>query len=320
MDQKILEVKSLEAIFNTSKGTFPAVDSISFNIKKGEIVALVGESGSGKSVTARSIMGLIELPGKISKGEILFEQENLVEKKEKELLKLQGNDISMIFQDPLSSLNPVLKIGDQIIEGMLNHKKFTRAVAKKRAIDLLKEVGIPNAERTYNMYPHSLSGGMRQRVMISIALACNPKLLIADEPTTALDVTIQAQILHLMKKIIKNNETSILIITHDMGVVAEIADRVLVMYAGQIIEENEVDELFNNPKHPYTKGLLNSIPNFESNSEELNSIKGNVPAPYDLPKGCSFNPRCEYALDKCFKIDPPTISNGDGKVKCWFYP
>ncbi|MDE1455169.1 ABC transporter ATP-binding protein, partial [Bacillus paralicheniformis] len=289
----LLEVNDLKTYFFRKKQPIPAVDGVDFSIKKGETVALVGESGSGKSITSLSIMGLVEgSGGKIMNGSIKLEGRDLVTYKEQDLCKIRGNEISMIFQEPMTSLNPVLTIGEQITEVLIYHKKLSKKEAAKKAVELLKLVGFSRAGELMKEYPHRLSGGMRQRVMIAIALSCNPKLLIADEPTTALDVTIQAQVLELMKDLCDKFDTSILLITHDLGVVSEIADRVIVMYCGQVVENATVDELFDEPLHPYTKGLLNSIPVIEGSIEKLTAIKGNVPTPDNLPAGCRFAPRC----------------------------
>ncbi|WP_088052535.1 ABC transporter ATP-binding protein [Virgibacillus dakarensis] len=320
MSDILLDIQNLKTSFYSQKGEIPSVNGVSFTIKKGETVALVGESGSGKSVTSLSIMRLLESPGRVKSGGILFEGKDLLGIPESEMLKIRGNDISMIFQEPLSSLNPVFTVGNQVNESILAHQNISKKEAKARTIMQLGKVGIPNPEKVFNMYPHSLSGGMRQRVMIAMALSCNPKLLIADEPTTALDVTIQAQILKLMKALIKEYDTSILMITHDIGVVAEIADRVLVMYAGKLVEEGDVYSIFKNPKHPYTKGLLNSTPNINLVTDKLESIKGTVPPPNQLPSGCAFHPRCEFATEECKTHEPPMFHIDENYlVKCWLH-
>lgn len=317
---KILEVVELKTYFYTDNGVVPSVDGVSFTIEKGQTTAIVGESGCGKSVTSYSIMRLVDLPGKIVDGQINFEGKDLTKLSEKEMRSIRGNDISMIFQEPLTSLNPVVRIGKQLDETLILHQKLNKQTAKQRSIEMLKNVGIPRAEQIYDSYPHQLSGGMRQRVMIAMALACHPKLLIADEPTTALDVTIQAQILKLMKKLRDDYNTSILLITHDLGVVAEIADKVIVMYSGQVVEEADVYSLFNHPKHPYTKGLLNSTLHLDDEKEELDPIKGNVPSPANRPDGCYFSPRCPFATDICRQARPELKSYGDtNKVRCWLY-
>jgi len=318
---RILEVNNLQTHFGTDEGVVKAVDGVSFHINRGETLAVVGESGSGKSVTSLSIMRLIATPpGRIAGGEMLFEGQDLVKKSESEMRKIRGNDISMIFQEPMTSLNPVYTVGDQIAEAIQLHQNKRRKQAMKLAAEMLDLVGIPEpGKRIYN-YPHQMSGGMRQRVMIAMALSCGPKLLIADEPTTALDVTIQAQILDLMRKLQREIGMSILFITHDLGVVAEIADRVVVMYAGRAVEEGDVNEIFANPQMPYTLGLMNSIPRVDKAAEHqvrLEAIPGNVPNPLYLPQGCSFHPRCRFMKDKCKEAVPPLEDTGGGHmVRC----
>ena len=318
----LLEVKNLKTYFKREKFNIPAVDGVDLKVHKGETVALVGESGSGKSITSLSIMRLIPSPpGKIVDGEVLFGGKDLVKLTENEMCQIRGNEISMIFQEPMTSLNPVLTIGEQIIEVLMYHQKMTKREARNRAIEMLELVGFSRAKAIIDDYPHRLSGGMRQRVMIAIAMSCNPKLLIADEPTTALDVTIQAQILDLMKDLSNKSDTSILIITHDLGVVSEVADRVVVMYCGQVVEEASVDDLFENPLHPYTIGLIGSIPSIEGDEQErLYSIKGTVPPPEHFPEGCRFAPRCPHAFDRCF-ADAPTLSpqKGTRSVRCFLH-
>lgn len=319
-DIPLLEVKNLKTYIPTSKGEIKPVGGVSFSIKKGEIVALVGESGSGKSVSSLSIMGLNSSSIQYKpESEILFEGKNLLKLKERDMRKIRGNDISMIFQDPMFSLNPVHPIGRQIAETIVLHKKVKYKEAEKTALDLLIKVGIPDPERRLKNYPHQMSGGMRQRVMIAMALACNPKLLIADEPTTALDVTIQAQILTLLRNLQQEFGVSILLITHDLGVVAEIADRVLVMYCGKIVEEGTVEEIFEHPMHPYTKGLMASVPElYGPTRERLETIPGTVPNPLELPSGCNFVNRCEYALERCRQEEPSLIQHKLGNpVSCW---
>jgi oligopeptide transport system ATP-binding protein len=305
--EKLLEVKDLEVSFQTYAGEVKAVRGVNFDLYKGETLAIVGESGSGKSVTSQTIMKLIPMPpGKISNGQILFDGEDLVPKTNKEMEKIRGKDIGMIFQDPMTSLNPTMKVGMQIMEVLIKHQNTSKGNAKDRAIELLRLVGIPSPEKRVNQYPHEFSGGMRQRAMIAIALASNPKLLIADEPTTALDVTIQAQILELMKDLQKKMETSIIFITHDLGVVANVADRVAVMYAGKIVETGTVDEIFYNPKHPYTWGLLSSMPSLDSDEKaELMAIPGSPPDLTNPPKGDAFAPRNRYAMKIDFEKEPP---------------
>lgn len=315
----LLEVNDLKTYFYTTNGIVPSVDGVSFSLESGQTTALVGESGCGKSVTSFSIMQLVNAPGKIVGGEILYKGEDLTKLSDREMRKIRGNEISMIFQEPLTSLNPILKIGEQLDEILLLHQTKSKKEAKNSSIDMLKKVGIPRAEHVYNMHPHELSGGMRQRVMIAMALSCNPSLLIADEPTTALDVTIQAQILRLMKNLKLEFETSILLITHDLGVVAELADKVIVMYAGQVVEEADVMSLYADPKHPYTQGLIQSTPKIDSEMDVLTSIQGNVPTPNNKPTGCYFHPRCPFAMDVCkSKMPELTINEKTGnKVRCW---
>jgi len=317
---KLLEVRNLKAHFPTSRGKVNAINHVSFSINKGEIVALVGESGSGKSVTALSIMGLNAPTIKYEKESVIsFKGNNLLEMKKKQMKKIRGNEISMIFQDPLSSLNPLHPIGRQIAEPIQLHQGISYKEAQHTVIQLLNKVGIPDPESRLRDYPHQLSGGMRQRIMIAMALACNPSLLIADEPTTALDVTIQAQILNVMRGLQKETGVSILLITHDLGVVAEMADRVLVMYCGEIVEEGDVYSIFQNPQHPYTKGLLASVPKLRGDSEKrLNAIPGAVPNPLELPKGCNFYERCSFATAEC-RVHSPSLTEGKAnhKVACF---
>ena len=292
---------------------------MSFDIKKGEIVGLVGESGCGKSVTSLSIMQLLkDTPGKVTNGEIIFQGRNLLDASKKEMLDIRGDKMSMIFQEPMSSLNPSMRIDKQMIEGIRLHTPLTKAEARKKAADILSQVGIPDPQRVLKNYPHQLSGGMSQRVMIAMAMSCEPDLLIADEPTTALDVTIQAQILELMKKIQQDKGMSILLITHDLGVVAEMCSRVIVMYAGKIVEEAPVEILFANPTHPYTQGLIASVPKLGSGVKVLPSIPGSVPDLSAMPKGCRFAPRCKYATEKCHQEQPELLSVGEKqKCRCW---
>lgn len=309
----LLEVKDLGIRFKGRQGYVNAVEHLDFTVKKGELLALVGESGCGKSVTSLAIMGLIQRPGEVFAGEILLDGVDLLKLPPKEKRKLRGTKLSMIFQDPLTSLNPLFTIGNQISEQFLTHiPGCTRAQAKEKSIEMIKKTGIPRPEEVYKSYPHELSGGMRQRVMIAIALCCNPGLLIADEPTTALDVTIQAQILHLMKELIREFDTSILFITHDLGVVAEMADRVMVMYTGQIVESADVYSLFHHPNHLYTKGLLNSTIRVQDEAGELEPITGTVPGLANLPCGCRFHPRCGEAAEACKAAIPPLVPVGEG--------
>ncbi len=321
-NKEIIDVKNLEISFKTEKGILKAVDDVSFSIQKGELVGLVGESGCGKSVTAESILRLHNPLTTKYEGEINFKNVNLSKLTKKELRKIRGNEISMIFQDPMSSLNPVFIIGDQIMEVITIHQKVNKARAREIAIEMLKLTGIPSPEKRINEYPHELSGGMRQRVMIALALSCKPSLLIADEPTTALDVTIQAQILELINSLRRELEMSVLMITHDLSVVAETCSRVIVMYLGQIIEEANVPDLFNSPRHPYTKGLLKSVPDIEGNrTEKLHVIKGMVPSLDNKPTGCRFAPRCDFATDICHKKVPllEEIKENGHRVRCWHH-
>jgi oligopeptide/dipeptide ABC transporter ATP-binding protein len=299
MEETILDVNVLRTYFYGDEGTVPAVDGLSFKLHQGETLAIVGESGCGKSVTGLSILNLVNAPGRIIGGKVMFNGENLLEKSHGEMRSLRGKDISMIFQEPTTSLNPVIKIGKQIEETIRFHTNVSGSEARKTALKLLDDVGIPASKSTLNSYPHQLSGGMCQRVMIALALALNPKIIIADEPTTALDVTIQAQILRLLMDLKKNTGASIILITHDMGVVAQMAENVMVMYAGQAVEYASVGVLFKRPRHPYTIGLLNSIPRLSSKGERLKSIEGMVPGVKDYPTGCRFSPRCSYATQEC---------------------
>lgn len=316
----LLEVKNLKTNFKLKNGVVHAVDDMSFSLDKGEILAIVGESGSGKSVTSLSIMGLLQEPGEVAGGEILYKEKDLLKMREKELQKIRGDQISMIFQEPMTSLNPVYRIGDQIVESIMTHMKLSKKEAYERAIKMLKTVGIPSPEERAQDYPHQMSGGMRQRVMIAMALSCNPELLIADEPTTALDVTIQAQILDLIYGLREKLNMAVLLITHDLGVVAEAADRVIVMYCGKIMESADVKSLFANPMHPYTLGLLNSIPKIDDDSgERLYMIRGMVPNPLHMPAGCPFSDRCERCMERCTR-EMPQLKSFDGhKVRCFLY-
>ena len=305
--ENILEVRGLKTYFHTEEGIVKAVDNLNFDLKKNEVLAIVGESGCGKSMTSLSILNLIEHPGKIEAGSITYMDKDLVKLSNKEMNKIRGKEISMIFQEPMTSLNPVFTIGHQIYESLKYHQHLDKKEGYQKALEMLKMVGIPDSEKVINDYPHQLSGGMRQRAMIAMALACNPKILIADEPTTALDVTIQAQILKLMRSLQEETGTSIIMITHDLGVVAHIASRVMVMYAGQTVEIADVKELFKDYMHPYTEGLLKSVPSLIDDKEELFNIKGSVPSAKDYPKGCRFAPRCEKACAKCFEQMPELI-------------
>jgi len=319
MDNNILEVKNLHTSFYTTAGEVKAVNGLNFSVKKGSTLGIVGESGSGKSVTMLSIVKLLGTNGKVKEGSILFDGEELVGKKDSCMQNLRGNRIGMIFQDPMTSLNPVLTVGYQICESLIKHKNMSKSEAEKKAVSLLSEVGIPDPENRLNNYPHEFSGGMRQRVMIAIAIACNPQLLIADEPTTALDVTIQAQILDLMKKLQRDLNTSIIIITHDLGVVADIADEIMVMYGGNMVEKGKTRDIFYNPKHPYTKGLLKSVPNPDNLvKERLIPIEGQPPDLLNLPKGCPFSPRCPNTMKICLMRNPNLMEFDNGHAsRCW---
>ena len=317
----LLEVTNLKTHFPTRAGLVRAVDGVSFYLDGGELLGLVGESGCGKSITALSIMRLVAPPGKIVAGEIVFDGKNLLTLSDSEMRQIRGDDIAMIFQDPMTSLNPVYAVGEQIAEALRLHRKLNRKAARDAAIEAMREVAIPDPARRADDYPHQLSGGMRQRVMIAMALACDPKLLIADEPTTALDVTIQAQILELLDNLRKTRELAVLLITHDLGVVAEVADRVAVMYTGKIVEEAPVAELFARPRHPYTEGLLRSVPKLSAEhvakKERLETIEGVVPNPTELPPGCHFAPRCQHRMPRCEEGEIPLYHlEGGVKVRC----
>jgi len=320
----LLEVNDLRTHFPTRAGLVRAVEGVSFYLDRGELLGLVGESGCGKSMTALSVMRLVAPPGKIVSGEILFDGKDLLKLSDAEMRQMRGDDIAMIFQDPMTSLNPVYTVGEQIAEALRLHRKLSRKEARQATIEAMREVAIPDPARRVNDYPHQLSGGMRQRVMIAMALACNPKLLIADEPTTALDVTIQAQILELLDDLRKQRDLAVLLITHDLGVVAEVADRVAVMYTGRIVEESPVEELFARPKHPYTEGLLRSVPKLTGEDvikkERLETIEGVVPSPTDLPPGCHFAPRCPHRMPRCTEEDIPLYQlDGGVQVRCVLY-
>ncbi|MBB6450612.1 peptide/nickel transport system ATP-binding protein [Geomicrobium halophilum] len=320
-EDTVLDVRHLKTSFFSKKTELPVVDDVSFSVKKGETLAIVGESGSGKSMTSLSIMRLVPSPnGKIVGGEVFFNGKDLVQQNDKTMYKVRGNDISMIFQEPMTSLNPVYTIGEQIREQLIYHQKISKREAHQIGIEMLQTVGFSRANDIMKDYPHRLSGGMRQRVMIAMALSNNPKLLIADEPTTALDVTVQAQILDLMRKLSKEYDSAIILITHDLGVVAELAERVVVMYGGQVVEEASIEDIFDDPLHPYTEGLLNSIPKIEGTQERLDSIPGTVPTPDNLPVGCNFVTRCPYAMEIC-KQEEPTLIDKDSsrKVRCYLH-
>lgn len=317
--ENILEIKDLYTSFLTPAGEVKAVNGVSLNVEKGKVLGVVGESGSGKSVTMLSVLKLLGTMGKIKSGSIIFDGEDLVTKDERYMRNIRGNRIGMIFQDPMTSLNPVLTVGYQLREPLITHKNMSKDEAQKRAVEMLEAVGIPDPASRLESYPHEFSGGMRQRVMIAMAICCNPELIIADEPTTALDVTIQAQILDLMKKLRKNLSTSIIIITHDLGIVADIADEIAVMYAGNVVEKGLCEDVFYNPKHPYTLGLLQSVPNPDKMTKErLVPIKGYPPDLLNLPQGCPFSARCSHAMKICLKANPKFQDIGNGHcVRCW---
>jgi oligopeptide/dipeptide ABC transporter ATP-binding protein len=321
MSEIVLEVRNLKTYFHTDEGVVPAVDGVDFTLKKGKTLCVVGESGCGKSVTAYTVMRLIPMPpGKVESGEILYKGKNLVKLTENEMRDIRGNEIAMIFQEPMTSLNPVYTIGNQIVEAIVLHQKVNSKEARQRAIKMLTKVGIPDAEMRIDEYPHQMSGGMKQRVMIAMALSCNPEVLIADEPTTALDVTIQAQILDLLQQLQSTEGMSILLITHDLAVVAEVADEVLVMYASKVVEKAGVVEVFQNPKHPYTQGLIKAIPQLGNRVDRLNEIPGQVPKPQNYPEGCHFADRCPQVMDICSQKDPGmTEVSTDHFASCFLY-
>ena len=315
----LLTVQDLQVQFQTKKVVNTAVDGIGFSVEKGEILGIVGESGCGKSVTSLSILRLLGTNSMISQGSIKLEGRELLSLSEDEMCKIRGNEIAMIFQDPMTALNPTMSIGEQLMEPLMIHQGYKKKDAWKEAVEVLKKVGIAAPEKRMKEYPHQLSGGMRQRVMIAMAVSCAPRLLIADEPTTALDVTIQAQILELMLELRQKMNTAIILITHDMGVVAETADNILVLYAGKVVEYGSVKEIFNNPRHPYTRGLLNSIPPLEEDVDELNTIEGTVPGPGQMPAGCRFSPRCPLASERCSSCQPGLYKAGNSMVSCFQY-
>jgi oligopeptide/dipeptide ABC transporter ATP-binding protein len=318
-DDVLLDVRDLKTYFHVLDGTVPAVDGVSFHVKRGKSLGIVGESGSGKSVTAMTTMRLIDIPpGEIAGGEIWFDGREILSMPMEDMRKIRGNDMAMIFQEPLTSLNPVFTVGDQIAEQVERHKKVGKKAAWDRAIESLQLVGIPSPERRVKQYPHEMSGGMRQRVMIAMALSCEPKLLIADEPTTALDVTIQAQILELLKSIQERTDSALVLITHDLGVIAEMVDDVVVMYAGQVVEQGKVDEVLVTPRAPYTMGLLESIPTVHKRGGKLSAIKGTVPNPFNMPPACRFQPRCPYAWDVCHEVAPDLflVGNSGRRARC----
>ena len=312
----LLDVKELSVHFGDKKTPFKAVDRISYQVAQGEVLGIVGESGSGKSVSSLAIMGLIDHPGRVSAESLQFENTNLLTLESKAKRQLIGADVSMIFQDPMTSFNPAYTVGFQIMEALKTHEGGTKKARKDRTLELLRLVGIPDPESRIDVYPHQLSGGMSQRVMIAMAIACRPKLLIADEPTTALDVTIQAQIMELLLELQKKECMSLILITHDLALVAEAADRIIVMYAGQIVEEGSAKDIFREPKHPYTQALLRSLPEFAEGKSRLASLQGVVPGKYDRPTGCLLNPRCPYATEYCRQVEPQLHHIGSRKVKC----
>lgn len=314
---RLLEVNNLRVEFPTRRGTLVAVDDISLHIDAGEVLGMVGKSGAGKSMTGSAIIGLLEPPGRIAAGEILLEGRRIDNLPYNEMRKIRGREIGAIFQDPLTSLNPLYRVGDQLVETILTHLPMTLADAKARAVKLLEDVGIPSAAERITQYPHQFSGGMRQRVVIALALAAEPKLIIADEPTTALDVSIQAQIIALLKKLCREKGTAVMLVTHDMGVIAETADRVAVMYAGRIAEIGPVQDVIKQPHHPYTIGLMGAIPNMGQDVERLTQIDGAMPRLNAIPKGCAFNPRCPKTIDRCFQERPDPMPAGKSMAACW---
>lgn len=316
----VLDIRNLKSHFFTAKGEVPAVDGVTIQVPPGKIIGIVGESGCGKSMTAMSVMGLLRYPGRVVKGSITLDGRDITHLSPRELAKVRGNEISMIFQEPMTSLNPVYPVGRQVREAILQHQKISKEEARKRVLEIFQAVGIPEPEKRYNSYPHQLSGGLRQRVMIGMAMVCRPKVMIADEPTTALDVTIEAQILQLMKKLCREQGTSIILITHNMGVVAEICDYVYVMYAGKVMEQAETFELFEHTEHPYTAGLLKSIPRLDEKVDRLYTIEGVVPNLLHLPAGCNFCTRCKEASERCFMEKPCLYQTRDGHgVRCFKY-
>ena len=320
VDDLLLDVRDLRTYFHVMDGTVKAVDGCSFSIPRGQTLGVVGESGCGKSVTALSVMRLLDIPpAEVASGEIIFEGRDLLKLSEDEMRDVRGNDIAMIFQEPMTSLNPVFTVGDQISEAVIQHQKLSKKAAWDKSVEALKAVGINNPERRVKQYPHEMSGGMRQRVMIAMALSCDPKLLIADEPTTALDVTIQAQILELIRTVQDETGAALMLITHDLGVVAETVHDIVVMYAGRVVERGTVDEVLLSPRHPYTEGLIRSIPSRGMRGQLLNVIKGTVPNPFNMPDGCNFAPRCPYAFEPCPTLDPRIEEADPPEVACWLY-
>ena len=318
-ESSLLEVRNLRVDFPTRRGTLVAVDDVSFEIKAGEVLGVVGESGAGKSLTGAAIIGLLEPPGRISEGEVRLAGKRIDNLSQEQIRQIRGREIGMVFQDPLTSLNPLFRIGEQLIETLQTHADLDEKSARKQAIDWLAEVGIPSPEVRIDQYPHQFSGGMRQRVVIALALCANPKLIIADEPTTALDVSIQAQIISLLKRLCREHGTAVMLITHDMGVIAETADRVAVMYAGRLVEIGEARKVIQNAKHPYTLGLMGSIPTIGDTEEDLRQIQGSMPRLAEIPEGCAFNPRCPNVRDRCRKNRPELQSVHESSVACWLF-
>jgi len=317
MTEPLLQVHNLRVEFPTRRGTLVAVDDVSFHIDPGEVLGVVGESGAGKSMTGSAVIGLLEPPGRIASGQILLEGKRIDNLSQDRLQQIRGRRIGAIFQDPLTSLNPLYTVGRQLVETILTHTDMTRGEARRHALNMLKEVGIPAAENRIDSYPHQFSGGMRQRVVIALALCTNPRLIIADEPTTALDVSIQAQIIALLRRLCRDHGTSVMLVTHDMGVIAEIADRVAVMYAGRVVEIGSVRDVIKAPHHPYTEGLMGSIPTVGHHVERLTQIDGSMPRLTDIPPGCAFHPRCKYAFDRCHRERPDLENKGGSHSACW---
>jgi len=318
-ESNLLEVRNLRVDFPTRRGTLIAVDDVSFEIKAGEVLGVVGESGAGKSLTGAAIIGLLEPPGRISGGEVRLAGKRIDNLAQEQIRQIRGREIGMVFQDPLTSLNPLFRVGEQLIETLQTHADLDEKSARKQAIDWLAEVGIPSPEVRIDQYPHQFSGGMRQRVVIALALCANPKLIIADEPTTALDVSIQAQIISVLKRLCREHGTAVMLITHDMGVIAETADRVAVMYAGRLVEIGEARKVIQNAKHPYTLGLMGSIPTIGDTEEELRQIHGSMPRLAEIPEGCAFNPRCPNVSDRCRKNRPELQPVDESSVACWLF-
>lgn len=318
-ESNLLEVRNLRVDFPTRRGTLIAVDDVSFEIKAGEVLGVVGESGAGKSLTGAAIIGLLEPPGRISGGEVRLAGKRIDNLAQEQIRQIRGREIGMVFQDPLTSLNPLFRVGEQLIETLQTHADLDEKSARKQAIDWLTEVGIPSPEVRIDQYPHQFSGGMRQRVVIALALCANPKLIIADEPTTALDVSIQAQIISVLKRLCREYGTAVMLITHDMGVIAETADRVAVMYAGRLVEIGEARKVIQNAKHPYTLGLMGSIPTIGDTEEELRQIQGSMPRLAEIPEGCAFNPRCPNVSDRCRKNRPELQPVDESSVACWLF-